>query len=128
MEYYIKKGWRLNPNEKVVAGITKGLARNNGYCPCHNKYAGTEDAKCPCKAYIEENHCCCSLYLPIENTIMETLKKIAIFFGLFLFLVGAGCSIGWMIYLKEWVALAGSLVTIGFAIPTVIALVKKLIA
>lgn len=56
------------------------------------------------------------------------LKKIAIFFGLFLFIIGAGCSVGWMIYLKEWVALAGSMVTIGFAIPTVIALVKKLIA
>lgn len=59
---------------------------------------------------------------------METLKKFAIFFGLALFLVGAGCSIGWMIHLKEWVALAGVLVTIGFAVPTVISLVKKLVA
>lgn len=57
---------------------------------------------------------------------METLKKITIFFGLFLFIIGAGCSVGWMIYLKEWVALAGSLVTVGFAIPTAIALAKKL--
>lgn len=67
MEYYIKKGWRLNPNEKVVAAITKGVKRCEGECPCHNKYAGTPDAICPCKAYREEDYCCCGLYVREEE-------------------------------------------------------------
>ena len=25
----IKKGWKLNPNDKVVRGITKAIERNN---------------------------------------------------------------------------------------------------
>lgn len=63
MEYYIKDGWTLNPNKKVVEGITRALKRCNGHCPCSNKYAGTDDDICPCKAYREEDHCCCNLYI-----------------------------------------------------------------
>lgn len=32
----IKPGWKLNPNEKVVNAIIKGLNRCNGECPCQN--------------------------------------------------------------------------------------------
>lgn len=67
MEFLVKKGWQVNPNDRVVAGILKGLVRNDGECPCHNKYAGTPDAQCPCKAYREEDHCCCNLYVKIEQ-------------------------------------------------------------
>ena len=42
-KFYIKDGFILNPNEKVVNGILKGLERNGGHCPCHNKYSGTDD-------------------------------------------------------------------------------------
>ena len=47
--FFIKDGFMLNPNEKVVNGIMKGLQRCDGHCPCHNKYAGTDDDICPCK-------------------------------------------------------------------------------
>lgn len=63
MKYVIKKGWKLNPNEKAVNGITKLCEKNGGHCPCHNKYHGTDDDICPCKAYMEEDCCCCGLYV-----------------------------------------------------------------
>ena len=58
-----KPGWILNPDDKVVNGILKGLLRCDGHCPCHNKYAGTNDDLCPCKSYIEDDVCCCKLYI-----------------------------------------------------------------
>ena len=58
-----KPGWILNPDDKVVNGILKGLLRCDGHCPCHNKYAGTDDDLCPCKSYIEDDVCCCKLYI-----------------------------------------------------------------
>lgn len=68
MELYIKHGWKLNPNEKIVEGITKAIKRNEGHCPCHNKYSGTDDSICPCKAYREEDCCCCMLYVKDDET------------------------------------------------------------
>lgn len=63
MEYLIKEGFKLNPNKKVVEAISKRVEMNNGHCPCHNKYSGTDDDICPCKAYREEDCCCCTLYV-----------------------------------------------------------------
>lgn len=55
-----KDGWILNPNEKVVNGIIKGINRNNGECPCNN----TSDEKhCPCSNYRNNDKCCCTLYI-----------------------------------------------------------------
>lgn len=56
----IKNGWKLNPNEKVVNGIIKGLNRCNGQCPCQND---AYDKTCPCSNYRENNKCCCNLYI-----------------------------------------------------------------
>ena len=28
MEYFVKEGWQLNPNEKIVKGITKAIERS----------------------------------------------------------------------------------------------------
>ena len=58
MEFFIKPGFMLNPNEKVV----RGIERCGGHCPCHNRYAGTDFDVCPCKAY-REDECCCTLYI-----------------------------------------------------------------
>ena len=58
-----KSGWVLNPDDKLVNGILKGRSRCDGHCPCHNKYAGTDDDLCPCKSYIEDDVCCCKLYI-----------------------------------------------------------------
>lgn len=63
MEFYIKEGFILNPNEKVVNGILRGLERNNGECPCANT---SKDKRCPCSNYKEHNHCCCKLYVKAE--------------------------------------------------------------
>lgn len=61
---YRKNGWVLNPNDKVVNGILKGLERNNGECPCHNN---SFDRHCPCTNYTERDICCCGLYLKVDN-------------------------------------------------------------
>ncbi len=58
----IKDGWQLNPNEKVVNGIMRGLERCNGLCPCNNN---SEDKRCPCSNYREHDCCCCKLYVKI---------------------------------------------------------------
>ena len=60
---FVKDGWMLNPNEKVVVGIVRGIQRNNGECPCDNPYKGTFDAVCPCKSYRIDDKCCCNLYV-----------------------------------------------------------------
>ena len=57
-----KGGWVLNPNDKIVNGILKGVARNGGNCPCAND---SEDKKCPCSNYRLKDKCCCGLYLKV---------------------------------------------------------------
>ena len=58
---------------------------------------------------------------------MESLKKIAIFIALFVAIVGAGCSLGWLGYHHEWFAFIGACVVIGFAVPTWVKLLKQLL-
>lgn len=59
----IRPGWRLNPNEKVVNGIIRGINRCNGDCPCMND---AEDKHCPCSNYRLHDKCCCTLYVREE--------------------------------------------------------------
>lgn len=59
-KFYRKKGWIINPDDKVVNGILKGLARCEGQCPCHNE---SVDKTCPCSDYRENDICHCNLYL-----------------------------------------------------------------
>ena len=62
MEYFIKEGWKLNPNEKVVKSIIKAIDRNGGLCPCvHGE--NCEDLRCPCTDYRLKDKCCCKLYI-----------------------------------------------------------------
>lgn len=63
MEFYIKEGFKLNPNEKVVKAILKGIERCGGECPCNNT---SEDKMCPCSNLRLHNKCCCNLYIPCE--------------------------------------------------------------
>lgn len=66
MEYQIKPGWQLNPNEKVVKGITKLLEKNNMVCPCvHMEDDG--DLRCPCESYRLRDKCCCKLYIKLNK-------------------------------------------------------------
>lgn len=56
----IKEGWILNPNEKVVTAIMRGITRCEGECPCAND---SEDKYCPCSNYRLKDYCCCKLYI-----------------------------------------------------------------
>lgn len=58
----VKEGWQLNPNEKVVNAIIKGINRCDGECPCVND---GEDKMCPCSNYRLKDYCCCKLYIKL---------------------------------------------------------------
>ena len=58
----IKEGWQLNPNEKVVNAIIKGINRSEGECPCNNS---SDDVRCPCSNYRLKDMCCCGLYVKV---------------------------------------------------------------
>ncbi len=58
---------KLNPDEKMVNLIKKGLEKTGGYCPCRRERI--EENKCVCKEFKEqiadpefEGFCHCQLY------------------------------------------------------------------
>jgi ferredoxin-thioredoxin reductase catalytic subunit len=51
----------LNPDKAVVADVRAGVKARGGYCPC--LVEKSEDTKCPCKKFREEQECCCGLYV-----------------------------------------------------------------
>ena len=59
-----REGWHVNPNERIVNGIMKGINKNEGNCPCDND---SEDKHCPCSNYRLHDKCCCRLYLKDET-------------------------------------------------------------
>jgi ferredoxin-thioredoxin reductase catalytic subunit len=67
MRILVKKGWKLNPNEKVVKAIIKRINKCDGECPCDNPGETLEDRICPCKEYRENNICHCNLYVYENN-------------------------------------------------------------
>lgn len=73
VKHNTKEGWVLNPNQKVVNGIIKGLIRCDGECPCAND---SEEKQCPCSNYRLHDHCCCTLYLKKEEAHKEYVKQI----------------------------------------------------
>lgn len=54
---------RLNPDKEYVEQMRKALKENDGYCPCLTEK--TEDTKCMCKAFREQESglCHCGLYI-----------------------------------------------------------------
>ena len=56
----LREGGMLNPNEKIVNGIIKGINRCNGDCPCNND---SQEKHCPCSNYRTKDKCCCKLYV-----------------------------------------------------------------
>ncbi|MBP2146388.1 ferredoxin-thioredoxin reductase catalytic subunit [Methanofollis sp. W23] len=73
-EYAQKNGWNLNPDEKQLRTVIKGLARNTlrfgeQYCPCRLRSGDTEEDRkiiCPCIYHRDEvegdGHCHCNLF------------------------------------------------------------------
>lgn len=60
---FVKEGWQLNPNAKVVNAILKRIDANDGECPCQNPGKTREDRMCPCKEYRDNDVCHCTLYV-----------------------------------------------------------------
>jgi ferredoxin-thioredoxin reductase catalytic chain len=73
-EYARKHGYRLNPNQKQLEIVLRGLARLKGrtgeqYCPCRLRSGDMEKDKiiiCPCVYHkdeiAKEGHCHCNLF------------------------------------------------------------------
>ena len=78
-DYAASHGWMLNPNEKQLGAVIKGLARNtlkfgDQYCPCRMRTGDVEKDKeiiCPCIYHEDEvrddGHCHCHLYFANEE-------------------------------------------------------------
>lgn len=73
-EYAEKNGFRLNPDQKMVEQLIKGLIENEEkygkrYCPCRIQH--NDQTICPCayhKREIEEQgHCHCFLFVRKDN-------------------------------------------------------------
>lgn len=58
---------RLNPDKEEAERIQRAVKENDGYCPCC--LVRTEDTKCICKEFKEqeEGFCHCGLYLKEEE-------------------------------------------------------------
>lgn len=54
---------RLNKDKDIVVEIRRALNENGGYCPC--RIEKTEDTKCMCKEFREQEYgeCHCGLYI-----------------------------------------------------------------
>jgi ferredoxin-thioredoxin reductase catalytic subunit len=73
-EYADSQNFKLNPNEKAMEGIIRGLLRNKQfkgdiYCPCRQVTGNKEEDKkivCPCIYHKQEikdmGHCKCTLF------------------------------------------------------------------
>jgi ferredoxin-thioredoxin reductase catalytic subunit len=72
--YADSQNFKLNPNEKAMEGIIRGLLRNKQfkgdiYCPCRQVTGNKEEDKkivCPCIYHKQEikdmGHCKCTLF------------------------------------------------------------------
>lgn len=59
---------KLSKDKELVAEIKQKLKDNDGYCPC--RLDKTEDTKCPCKEFREQDEageCYCGLYEKVES-------------------------------------------------------------
>lgn len=58
---------KVSDNEELVKEIRRQLKENDGYCPC--RLTKTEDTKCICKDFREQEsgECHCGLYIKVDN-------------------------------------------------------------
>lgn len=73
-QYAREHGWNLNPAERQLRTVIRGLARNQGklgarYCPCRLRSGDVEKDRaliCPCIWHADEvehdGHCHCNLF------------------------------------------------------------------
>jgi ferredoxin-thioredoxin reductase catalytic chain len=77
--YATARDWKVNPNEKQLGAVIKGLARNTTrfgeqYCPCRMRTGDLEKDKeiiCPCIYHEDEvkndGYCHCRLFFGSEE-------------------------------------------------------------
>ena len=58
---------KTNPDKDIVKEIRRKLKETDGYCPC--RISRTEDTKCMCKQFREQDSgmCHCGLYIKINE-------------------------------------------------------------
>lgn len=58
---------KLTDDIELKEKILQSLKENGGYCPC--RLEKTEDTKCMCKEFREQESgtCCCGLYIKVED-------------------------------------------------------------
>jgi ferredoxin-thioredoxin reductase catalytic subunit len=78
-EYAAEKGYTLNPDERQLNAVIRGLVRNKlrhgeKYCPCRIRSGDPEKDRliiCPCAHHAEEiegeGHCHCNLLFKITG-------------------------------------------------------------
>ena len=57
---------KLSEDKELVSEIKQKLKENDGYCPC--RLTKTEDTKCPCKEFREQEsgECHCGIYIKTQ--------------------------------------------------------------
>lgn len=61
-----KEGWVINPDDKIVNNIFRGLEVNKGHCPGNHPERDGHD-QCPCHDYLANDVCYCGLYVKENN-------------------------------------------------------------
>lgn len=59
------RGFRINPDKKLVSVIMEGLERKDGHCPCRINV--DDSTLCPCDEFVNDRICRCKLYVPLED-------------------------------------------------------------
>ena len=61
IEFKRKEGWVIQPDDKKLNSILRAINRCEGHCPCQK-----EHPKCPCSSYLDNDKCCCNLYIHVK--------------------------------------------------------------
>lgn len=65
-----------NPDNDIYERITQAVEDSGGYCPC--VLSPTEDTKCICKKFREQNEageCHCGRYIKVEEDESQISKR-----------------------------------------------------
>lgn len=60
-----------NPDKEIFESVKQAVKNNDGYCPC--VILRSENSKCICKAFREQNYegeCHCGLYVKVKKKEM----------------------------------------------------------
>lgn len=61
-EKKVRKGWMVNPDNKMFAVAVKGIVNNGGNCPSKENEV-FKVTQCPCHSYTSQGECYCGMYV-----------------------------------------------------------------